>query len=103
MSRPSLRESDLLSIEDVQGVQVLEGEQDVGGVELRSILLEPSDLTQVEEKFASGAVFETEVQLAFRLEGVVHPDNELVVHTFLHTSQSEKELQSEFTSRAPLL
>ena len=42
-------------------MQVLKGEQDVGSVELCCVLLEAPNLTQVEEKLATWAVFETEI------------------------------------------
>jgi len=62
---------------------VLQSHQDVGSVELGCILLKAPNLTQVEEKLTTWAVFETEVQLAFSLERVVHFDNELVIYTLL--------------------
>ena len=78
--------ADLLSVEDVERVEVLEGQEDVGRIELGSVLLEAADLTQVEEKFTAWAVFETEIELAFRLEGVVHLDDEFVIDALLPTS-----------------
>lgn len=64
---------------------MLQGEEDVGRVELRGVLLEAANLAQVEEELATGAVLEAEVQLGLRLKGVVHLDDELVVHAFLNT------------------
>jgi len=64
-------------------VEVLQSHQDVGSIELGSILLESPNLTQVEEKLATWAVLETEVQLAFSLERIVHLDDELVIYTLL--------------------
>ena len=43
----------LLSIEDVEGVQVLQGEEDVSRVELGSVLLEAANLAEVEEELAA--------------------------------------------------
>lgn len=60
---------------------MLQSHQDVGSVELGCILLKAPNLTQVEEKLTTWAVLETEVQLAFSLERVVHFDNELVIYT----------------------
>ena len=66
----------------------LKGEQDVGGVELGSILLKSTDLTQVKEKFTTRAILKTEVKLALSLEGIVHLDDKAVIDTLLlsHTN-----------------
>ena len=77
---------DLLSVEDVERVQVLQGEEDVCCVELGGILLETTDLTEVEEELTTWAVLKAEVELALRLERVVHLDDELVIDALLHTS-----------------
>ena len=73
----------LLSIQDVQTVEVLQGEQDVGSIELGGVLLESANLTQIEEELTTRAVLETEEKLLLRLEGEVHLDNEAMTHTFL--------------------
>ena len=73
-------------------MEVLKGEQNIGGVEFGRVLLEPANLTQVEEKFSTGAVLKAEVQLALRLEGIVHLDNELVIHAFLSSLQKGAKL-----------
>ena len=64
-------------------MEVLESEENVGGVELGCVLLESADLTQVEEELTSWAVLETEEKLLLGLEGEVHLDDEAVAHTFL--------------------
>ena len=82
-------------------MEVLEGKQDVGGVEFGRVLLKPANLTQVKEEFATWAVLETEVQLALRLEGIVHLDDELVIHAFLSNLQKgAKLLQSHRQSKS---
>ncbi len=73
----------LLSIKDVHGVQVLQGHQDVGGVELSGVLLKTPNLTQVEEKLTTWAVLKAKVEFAFSLESIVHFDDELVIYTLL--------------------
>ena len=73
----------LLSVEDVERVEVLEGQEDVCRIELGSVLLEAANLTQVEEKFTAWAVLQAEVQLALCLESVVHLDDEFMIHAFL--------------------
>ena len=77
------KRENLLAVEDVHGVEVLEGEENVSRVKLRCVLLEPPNLTQVEEEFATGAVLEAEIELALRLERVVHLDDKLVIDAFL--------------------
>ena len=62
---------------------MLESEKDVGRVELGCILLEATDLTQVEEKLATWAVLQAEVKLVRSLEREVHLHDKLVVYTFL--------------------
>ena len=62
---------------------MLEGEDNVRRVEFCSILLKATNLAQIEEKFASWAVFQAEVQLALSLESVVHFDDKLIVNAFL--------------------
>ena len=77
------RSNYLLSIEDVQSMEMLEGEKNVGSVELGGILLESANLTQIEEEFSTWAVLEAEEELLIRLEGVVHLDDETMTDTFL--------------------
>ena len=64
-------------------MEVLQGEQDVGSIELGGVLLESANLTQIEEELTTRAVLETEEKLLLRLEGEVHLDNEAMTHTFL--------------------
>ena len=73
----------LLSIEDVQRMQMLKSEQNISRVKLSSILFEPANLAQVEEKFTTRTVLQTEEEFVFGLEGVVHLDNEFMIDTFL--------------------
>ena len=62
---------------------MVQGQQDVGGVEPCGVLLESTDLRQVEEQFATRAVLEDEEELGVALEGVVHLDYKRVPHIFL--------------------
>ena len=62
---------------------MLEGEDNIRRVEFCSILLKATNLAQIEEKFAAGAVLQAEVQLALCLESVVHLDDEFMIHAFL--------------------
>ena len=64
-------------------MQMLKSEQNISRVKLSSILLEPANLAQVEEKFTTWAVLEAEEEFVFGLEGIVHLHNELVIHAFL--------------------
>ena len=64
-------------------MEVLQSHQDVGSIKLGCVLLKASNLTQVEEKLTTWAVLETEVQLAFSLERIIHFDNELVIYALL--------------------
>lgn len=65
---------------------MLQSHQDVGSIELGCVLLKASNLTQVEEKLTTWAVLETEVQLAFSLERIIHFDNELVIYALENTA-----------------
>ena len=62
---------------------MLQGEENVGGVELGCVLLESADLTEVEEELASWAVLETEEKLLLGLESEVHLYDKPVAYTFL--------------------
>ena len=73
-----------ISVENVQTVQMLEGKKDVGCVELCSVLLKSTNLTQVEEELTTWAVLKGDIQLALSLECIVHLDNKIVVYTFLN-------------------
>ncbi len=64
-------------------MQVLEGHQDVGSVELGGILLKTSNLTQVEEELTTWAVLKAKVEFAFSLESIVHFDDKFVIYTLL--------------------
>ena len=64
-------------------MEMLKGKKDIGCVELGCILFEPTNLTQVEEELTTRAVLEAEEQLGVRLEGVVHLDDVVMVHTLL--------------------
>ena len=70
-------------------MQVLQSKHDVGSVELCCILLEPSNLTQVEKEFATRAVLKAEIKLAFRLEGIVHFHNKLVINALLKVAKKQ--------------
>lgn len=72
---------------------MLQGQQNIRGVELGSVLLKAPDLTQVEEKLATGAVLEAEVELALSLERVVHFDDKFVIHAFQNTALIKRMLQ----------
>ena len=50
----------LLSVQDVHLVEMLQGQKDIGGVELSCILLESANLTEIEEQLSSWAVLKTE-------------------------------------------
>ena len=65
---------------------MLQGEEDVRCVELGGVLLETTDLAEVEEELTTWAVLKAEVELALRLERVVHLDDELVIDALLYTS-----------------
>ena len=56
---------------------MLEGEKNIGSVELSRILLEAANLTQVKEQLATWTVLQTEVQLALSLERTVHSHDKL--------------------------
>ena len=62
---------------------MVQSQQDVGGVEPCSILLEATNLRQIEEQFATRAILEDEEELGVALEGVVHLDYKRVPHIFL--------------------
>ena len=64
-------------------MEVLKGKKNVGSVELCGILLKAADLTQVEEKLATWAVLEAEVELVLRLERIVHLHDKLVIDALL--------------------
>lgn len=66
---------------------MLQGQEDIGGVKLGSVLLEATYLTQVEEELAAWAILKAEVKLAFSLEGVVHLHDKAVVDAFLRISK----------------
>ena len=66
-------------------MEVLKCKQDIRRVELCSILLEPSNLTQIEEKLTTRAILQAEVQLVLCLERVVHLHDKCVIHTFLYS------------------
>ena len=66
-------------------MQVLQGKQDVRSVKLGGVLLESTDLAQVEEELTTWAVLKAEVELALGLERVVHLDDELVIDALLFT------------------
>mmetsp|Transcript_30376 Transcript_30376/g.97927 ORF Transcript_30376/g.97927 Transcript_30376/m.97927 type:complete len:250 (+) Transcript_30376:554-1303(+) len=77
-------EEDVLRLEvpvdDAEGVDVLEGEGELRGVEPRASFAELADLLEMAEEFAPGAVVEDEVELLPRLEGRVEADDEGVLH-----------------------
>mmetsp|Transcript_73663 Transcript_73663/g.208612 ORF Transcript_73663/g.208612 Transcript_73663/m.208612 type:complete len:338 (+) Transcript_73663:785-1798(+) len=84
----SVTEADVLglqvAVDDVQPVQVLDGQQDLGGVEPAAALREAACAAKVEEELPARAVLQHEVQLLRRLEGVVQGDDEGVRHGLEH-------------------
>ena len=66
---------------------MLQSKDDVGSVELCCVLLKPTNLTQVEKEFTTWAVLKAEVELAFRLEGIVHLYDEFVIDALLKVAK----------------
>lgn len=79
-----------VAVQDVLAVEVLKCQQDVGCVEPSCVLLEATNLGEVEKELATGAVLKTEEQFVLRLESVVHLHNEGVIHTLLNTGWRHK-------------
>ena len=57
--------------------------ENIGGIEPGSIFFESTDLGQVEEQFATRAIFENKEKFAFTLKGIVHFYNEWMSSIFL--------------------
>lgn len=68
-----------VAIHDVEGVEVLEGEEDLGGVEEGGVLGEELDLLEVGEEFSSAHELHDEVDVLCGLEGELEGDEEGVV------------------------
>lgn len=63
-------------VDNVQAVQVLDREQNLGGVEPRDVVRELDGLSEVTEEFAAGDVLETHEEVRGRLEAGVEGDDE---------------------------
>ena len=72
-----------VSVKNVLGVQMMQRQKYVRGVESGRVLLESPDLGQVEKQLSSWAVLQHEKQFAVALEGVVHLDDEWVPDVLL--------------------
>jgi hypothetical protein len=68
-----------LPVDDAVGVEELEGDEDLRGVEPGPFLVEPPGLLKVVEELTSANVIEHQVELVLRLEGVLEPHEERVV------------------------
>lgn len=64
-----------VSVKNIIRMQVVEREENVGSIELGSLLLKSANLLQVEEELASGTVVESHEQAFIVLEAVVHLDH----------------------------
>lgn len=73
-------------------MEVVQRQQDVRGVEASGILLEPTDLGQIEEQLAAWAVLENKEQFAITLERIVHFDDEGMPNIFKDASLSHRVL-----------
>ena len=69
-----------VTVEDVVLVQVLEGKEYVGGIELGCFLSEPAYMLYIEEQLASRAVVQYKKEVAFTLKGVLHFHNHRVIN-----------------------
>lgn len=63
-----------VAVDDLQVVQVLEGEHDLGGVEARMRLAEFSHFAQVREHLAAGHVLQHHIQVRVVFKMVFHTD-----------------------------
>mmetsp|Transcript_24613 Transcript_24613/g.42359 ORF Transcript_24613/g.42359 Transcript_24613/m.42359 type:complete len:322 (+) Transcript_24613:581-1546(+) len=69
-----------ISVYDADAVEMAEGKDHLGRVEAGDVLGEVLAAAEVEEELAAAEVVQDEVQLAVRLEGVVEPHDERVLH-----------------------
>ena len=72
-----------VSVEDVLRMEMVQCKEDVGGIEPSCVLLESSNLTQVEKELPTWAVLKHERQFAIALECVIHLDDKRVSDIFL--------------------
>ena len=68
-----------ISIDDTVLVEVLEGEDDLGGIEPSSVFTESNLVAQMEEEFSTIEEVCDEVEALSRLEGVMELDHERVI------------------------
>lgn len=73
-------------------MKVVQRQQDVRGVEASGILLEATNLGQIEEQLAARAVLENEEQFAVTLKRIVHFDDEGMPDVFEDASLSHRVL-----------
>ena len=67
---------------------MVKSKQYVRGVKPRGVLLESTNLREVEEELATGAILENEEEFAVTLEGVVHLHDEWMADIFLYSKIS---------------
>lgn len=82
-----------ISVDDIQGVDVLDGQNDLGNEELGLVLLEDLSLVQMVGQVAARAVVENHVEVVRRLEAVVHLDHERMVRLLQDVALRNRVLQ----------
>lgn len=73
-------------------MKVLQGEKNVRSIKSNSVLLETTDLAEVEEELTTWAILQYKEQLSLALESVVHLDNERVLDIFKYPSLGHRML-----------
>ena len=84
----------LLSVDYVQGVEMLERKDNVASEEPCRGLIKALAVVEVEEELAARTVVQNEEELGFALKRIVHFDDKRVIYPFL--SQRQGVLRSFF-------